>query len=399
MNTLVIDIPPYASAPQSILDKECHYTRLGKTGGLEQQGKATLEGLRATIRSARKVVLLLAAVDVTLLRRDVPPLGAGKLRAALPNLVEEQLLEDAQACVFSCTAMPGTLQTIAVAKRSWIETLLKTFNGLGAQRIVILPSQISLPLLQGQVSGTLQDDGAALCLRLSEHEGLGLIPDAHAGLLHSLRALVPMAPITLFLDNEMQVKYAKELAADAGITIKALNATHSNIPDLTLDLAAGLSSGRQSDWDWRPWRWPLVLAAALLLTQTLALNLDWWHMSRESRDLRSSMRQIYLAAYPKESVILDPLLQMQQKIAASRHAAGLSAADDFDTLVAGLGAAWSSSPPPSRITALSYQDHRLQVTLQDKVGTEPILSSLAQRGLTLEVAADDARNWTIRSLK
>ena len=355
--------------------------------------------LGTVISSAKQVILLLAAVDVTLLRMNIPPLSASKLRAALPNLVEERILADASDCVISCSNQSGGMQTVAVAQRAWVELLLQTLRGLGAQRILILPSQTSLPLLEGQISGALQDMGSTLSLRLSEHEGMGLLIDPATGLLSTLRALIPAAPVTLFLDVEMQRKLGADLAADSGITIKALNGTHFQMPNLSLELAAGVASAHQNSWDWRPWRWPLALGAALLLTQTVALNLDWWHLSRESLNLRSSMKQIYLSAYPKETVILDPLLQMQQKIAASRHDAGLSAADDFDSLLAEFGSAWSATPPPTSITAIEYHDHKLIVGLKDKVNIDGLKNTLAQRSLVLEAAQDNERSWTLRSRK
>lgn len=401
MSTLVIHIPALACAPtpQSLLTRSCVYTRLGKQNSLELQGAEVLSRLGTVISSAKQVILLLAAVDVTLLRINVPPLSASKLRVALPNLIEERILADTSDCVFSSSNQPGGMQTVAVAQRAWVELLLQTLRGLGAQRIAILPSQTSLPLLEGQIIGALQDMGSTLNLRLSEYEGMGLLIDPATGVLRTLRALIPAAPVTMFLDEEMQRKYAAELATDSGITIKALNGTQFQMPDMTLDLAAGVSSSHQSTWDWRPWRWPLALGAALLLTQTVALNLDWWHLSRESRDLRTSMKQIYLSAYPKETVILDPLLQMQQKIAASRHDAGLSAADDFDSLLAEFGSAWSATPPPTSITAIEYHDHKLIVSLKDKVNIDSLKNTLAQRGLAIEVAQDNERNWIIRSLK
>ncbi|MDD4978527.1 MAG: type II secretion system protein GspL [Gallionella sp.] len=401
MNTLVINIPAQACAPtpQSLLTRSCVYTRLGKQSALELQGTATLGELSTSIKFAKQVILLLAAVDVTLLRMNIPPLSASKLRAALPNLVEERVLADPYDCLISCSIQPGGMQTVAVTQRAWVELLLQTLRGLGAQRIIILPSQTSLPLLEGQISGALQDMGSTLNLRLSEHEGIGLLIDPAAGLMDTLHTLIPAAPVTLFLDEEMQRKHGADLAADIGVTIKALNGTHFQMPDISLDLAAGVASAHQNSWDWRPWRWPLVLGAALLLTQTVALNLDWWHLSRESLDLRTSMKQIYLSAYPNETVILDPLLQMQQKIAASRHNAGLSAADDFDSLLAEFGAAWSATQPPTSITAIEYHEHKLMVSLKDKVNIDGLQNTLAQRGLALEVAQDNERSWTLRSRK
>jgi general secretion pathway protein L len=278
-----------------------------------------------------------------------------------------------------------------------VELLLQILHDLGVQRISILPSQTTLPLVTEKYSASLQDKDSTLNLRLSEHEGMGLTLDPAAELLSTLRTLIPTAPLVLFFDSAQQSKYATELAADSGITIQTLNGTHFQMPDQSLDLAAGVATGHQNTWDWRPWRWPLILGAALLLTQTLALNLDWWHLSREARDLRTSMMQIYLSAYPKETVFLDPLLQMQQKIATTRRETGLSSPDDFNSLVAELGTVWSNTPPPTSITAIEYHNHKLNVTLKDKVAIETIKAQLAPRSVTIETSPDADHTWIIGS--
>lgn len=403
MSKLLIHIPAQVTAqtPQALLSRRCAYTLLSKHDVIERVGNATLGELATTIATAKQVILLLAGVDVTLLRMQVPPLSAAKLRSALPNLIEDRLLEDVSTCVVSCTANKGTMQTVAVTRRVWLELLLKTALGLGAQRVSALPSQLSLPLLESQVSATLQDTGSAmsLILRLSEHEVMGIVIDPAAGLLNTLRTLVPEAPITLFLASDMHAQFQTELATDSGITIKALNDTHLLLPDPALNLVAGIASASHRNWNWRPWRWPLLLAGALIVLQTLALNLDWWHLSREAHDLRSSMNQLYLASYPNESVILDPLIQMQQKIAVLRHDVGLSSADDFNSLTAEFGVVWASSASTPSISALEYHDRSLKILLKSAYASNAIRAALAQRGLTLEVAPDSELTWIIRSQK
>ena len=403
MNTLVIHIPAQANAatPQSLLTRTCAYSLLGKRDVIERAGDATLTELGALIARTKRVILLLAAVDVTLLRMAVPPLSSAKLRAALPNLIEDRLLEDVSACVVICDAGQGGLQSIAVVRRAWLALLLQTLRGLGAQRINALPGQLSLPLHAGRVSAALYKTamGLSLSLRLSEHEGLGMLLDSADELLPALRKLVPDAPITLFVAPSIQVDYQAALASDAGIEVQALNSTRLQLPDLSLDLAIGMSASAQASWNWRPWRWPLLLGGLLLIVQTCALNLGWWHLSREANSLRTSMKQIYLAAYPKESVILDPLLQMKQKIAASRHEAGLSAPDDFTSLLAEFGQAWATLQPATAIGKIEYHDHKLSIHLKKATSVDAMRAALSERKLTLEVSPESELTWQIGSRK
>lgn len=403
MNTIVIHIPAQASAatPQSLLTQTCAYTLLGKRDVIERDGDATLTELGALITQTKRVILLLAAVDVTLLRMAVPPLSSAKLRAALPNLIEDRLLEDVSACVVTCSAGQGGMQSIAVVRRAWLALLLQTLRGLGAQRISAVPGQLSLPLPAGRVSAALYktDRNLSLSLRLSEHEGLGILLQSADELLPTLRKLVPDTPITLFVAPSVQADRQAALASATDIEVQALNGMRLQLPDLSLDLASGVSALAQPSWNWRPWRWPLLLGGLLLVVQTCALNLGWWHLSREANNLRASMNQIYLAAYPKESVILDPLLQMKQKIAASRHEAGLSAPDDFTSLLGEFGQAWAILQPAASIAKIEYHDHKLSIHLKTATSVDAMREALSERKLTLEVSPESELTWQIGSRK
>lgn len=374
---------------------------VGKAEHLERQGSATLQELAAAVATAQRVIVWLAAVDVTLFRMPVPPLSPARLQTALPNLLEEQLLTNVSDCVFSSTSEKGPLRTLAVTQRAWLEALLQTLRQLGARHIRVLPEQLSLPYHADEVSAQISEQGQLLLLnlRLNEHEGMGLLLDHSTQLLPSLRGLIAELAITIYVNDEQYEHYCALFGGDNKIKVLPLTRMPIALHEVSLNLAADILAAQHSTWDWRPWRWPLLLGTALLLTQTVAINLDWWHLSREARDLRTSMTQIYLSAYPKETVILDPLLQMQQKIATTRREVGLSSPDDFNSLVAELGAAWSSTPAPTSITAIEYHDHKLNVTLKDKVSSVAIQTALAQHGVTLETSPDTDRTWIIGSKK
>ncbi|HSM97408.1 MAG TPA: type II secretion system protein GspL, partial [Gallionella sp.] len=78
---------------------------------IERQGTAQLPELSGTIAKAQRVVLLLAASDVSVLRLPVPPLSTARLKAALPNLVEEKLLCDPADCVIVASSLSDGLRT------------------------------------------------------------------------------------------------------------------------------------------------------------------------------------------------------------------------------------------------------------------------------------------------
>ena len=396
-----------------------------------------LSDLTAAIASAQRVLLLLAAADVTLLRVKVPPLSRARLKSALPNLVEDRLIGDPSACVLAAGGAHDGLRTVAVVQRTWLEHLATTLIALGARRLAALPAQLCLachpapPDQAGQSEQTgqpgitaaidIHDTGIGLTLRLSEHDGLGLTigrqaqqTAAHEA-IRTLRAIAPEAPITLLVP-QAELPACQQAANDAPgnrISVSADNWAHWITGCTTPDLMDGLGAAAGPGFDWRAWRWPLALAAAVMLTNLAALNFDWWRKKTEADAQRVAMTRIYQAAYPKETVIIDPIAQIQQKIAAAKRAAGLPLPDDFIALAAAFGEAWAGAMqgrPTLAIAALEYRERGLIVQLKTAPSreegtdttalTQQIKTLLAERGLSLEQTTSGAVPvWQIRSIK
>jgi general secretion pathway protein L len=388
LSTLLLRLPAHAitDTTRDLSRLGCAYTLYGKRDVIERVDHAVLADLAALIRNAQQVVLLLSAADVSVLRMVVPPLSAAKLRAALPNLIEDKLLGDVADCVVVCSAVNKSgSRSVAATQRAWLTAVVQTLRGYGAQRISALPEQLCLAHLEGCVSAAISEseNGIALALRLSEHEGMGLILHSPDTLLQTLRSLIPASAITLYVPPAALSRYQVALAQDTEIRVCADNGSQWQLNHAAPDLASGLGASSQARWNWQPWRWPIALAALLLVIDTSALNFDWWRMNKEASNLRAAMKQIYLAAYPNESVILDPLLQMRQKITAAQRDTGQGAPDDFTSLAAEFGQVWASVSPATTISGIEYRERSLVVQLKSEVSPAPMQTALAARNLSL----------------
>ena len=396
---------------------------------------ASLSDLSDTIAKSQRVVLLLAASDVAVLRVNVPPLSSARLKTALPNLVEDQLIVDPSDSVVVAGGVSDGLRTIAVVQRAWLDMLVKTLIAFGARHIAALPAQLCLPYQSdqtgqtdhsGSVTAAINDrDDAGLnaeidmTLRLSEQDGIGLAiahekdEPAERVAIRTLCAVIPEAPVTLYVPQTLVRAYQEAVNTTAELS-KRISVSADNwsrwiagANGMTLDLMAGLGIGTGPKLDWRPWRWPLALVAAVLAINAAALNIDWWRLKRESDALRATMIQIYKSAYPQESVIIDPLAQMQQKIAIARHNSGLPAPDDFTAIVADFGQAWASTVAATgkdaAIASLDYHERSLFVRLKPggESPTRQMKTALAKYQLALELAPEQsgAVVWQIRSAK
>ena len=313
MTTLLIRYPAKASVDSGAA-QTCPFALVGDGGNLLQQGASPLGNLSDMVASARRVVLLLAAADVTLLRVVAPPLSAARLKAALPALVEEQVLGDPADCVLAAGAADAEGgRTVAVVQRSWIEVLVKALLAQGAHNVSVLPAQLCLPFQPGAVSAALStgDAGFELILRQSQTMGMGLtLPAQPQAALQTLRAMAGDEPVTLYLAPSQMAQFAplvNEAEINHGITLLEDHWAHwvAASRSAGLDLAPALGASGASARQWQRWRWPLRIAALALLVNVVGLNIEWLRLKREADAVNLGMLQTFKAAYPKELVILQ----------------------------------------------------------------------------------------------
>lgn len=408
LSNLYIRHPSQAAAvgasPQ--LSLVCAFAMASDGGAIEREGASTLSAMSDMISQAKRVVLLLAASDVSLLRVKVPPMSAAKLRLALPNLVEDQIISDPSECVVvaASASVAGSdgLRSVAVVERVWLELLRKTLLTLGAKELIILPAQLCAPYQEGVVSAVVaeHDVDIELTLRLSLQEGIGLpvVPEKMAfparDVQQILRAIVPAGRVNLYVP-EARVNAYQE-AADDQVTVMSDNWLRWIVGarEVPLDLNAGLDVSNGSRIDWQRWRWPLALALVVGALNITGLNIDWWRMKKEASSLKTAMLQTYKLAYPNGSLAHTPIEMMRQQIGLAKHETGLSAPDDFLALAVGFGETAGGVVQKGRttpgITAIEYRDHELIVRFKsDAVISAPeIKAALAPRNLSVSDLSD-----------
>lgn len=370
-----------------------------------------MQQLAATIAQANQVVLLLSASDVSLLRMKVPKLSAARLKSALPNLVEDRLISDpADSVIVAGPSGAEGMRTIAVVQRAWLETIAKSLQALGARKITAIPFQLCLPYEPERVSADIETHAGTieLALRLSEHEGIGLpiSPEPNVSpvdsALQTVRVLVPEKPVALWVPTNEADAYRR--AADHGITVEDEDwpVWIAGARLQGIDLMAGLPGFGAPAFEWKTWRWPLALAATIAFVNLAGLYSGWWQLKREADTLRSSMTETYRSVFPQETVVVDPVAQMNQKLAAARRNAGQAADDDFTALAAALGETLnrisSQGQSAPAIAALEYRDRSLTVRFKgDAPRLEDARTALAARNLA--VSQTGAGMWQIRSAK
>jgi general secretion pathway protein L len=433
LSTLIVLMPPRDPAvhSQEWLLPELPFVLLDKAGNTQRSGRAAL----ALLPRAASTVLLIAARDLLTVAAAVPPLKGPRLRQALPNVVEDQLIQDAQTCHLALDpqALPDGRQTVAVIDRGWFRFLVEGFAAAGHRGLRAVPVARCLPqpearepepsdraateaviacafgpvvstaptLLAGGTSDqTLSVPGAALEFAIvhgSFEQGLAVAAESAAA---TIAALAGDAPVTLYtltgVPGEPGEPSAAPLPGAQPLTFETLA---RRALACRFDLC-------QFEFTVQPWRLdratlrrlrvPMALVAASLVVAIVGANVQWLMLSRQRDAINAQMTELLLNAFPKTTVVLDPAGQMTRQLQLLRVAAGEPSPDDFLALADGL--ARSLGPVPANaVAALDYHDRRLEVTFKPGVTVDADLAGrLARHGLTGAVDSSTGK-WTIRS--
>ncbi|HEY1608532.1 MAG TPA: type II secretion system protein GspL [Paraburkholderia sp.] len=145
MSTLIVLMPPRDPAvhSQEWQMPELPFLLLDKAGRTQRAGRAAL-GL---LPRASSTVLLIAARDLLVIPTAVPPLKGLRLRQALPNVVEDHLIQDPQTCHLALDAKPlaDGRQVVAAIDRGWFRFIVEGFTTAGHRSVRAVPVTRCLP--------------------------------------------------------------------------------------------------------------------------------------------------------------------------------------------------------------------------------------------------------------
>jgi len=454
LSTLIVSLPPREPAVplQEWQWPELPFTLVDKAGQVQRAGHAAL----ALLPRANETRLIVAARDVLLLATTVPPLKGPKLRQALPNIVEDQLIQDPLGCHIALdpVALPDGRRVLAVVDRAWFRTICDAFAAAGHRRLSAVPATRCLPAPREPAQAPLDApvDGEAV---KADAITIATAPAARPTAVAAVLGLATTVEPALVEAGALPVAAGAprlELAIARGALGEGFAAPASRAAGTLAALAGGgdvelyelgepgaeprlASVGRtdgpllpgaqplpfdtfarralaerfdlcQFEFESQPWRFdratmkrlrvPIVLVAATLGVAVIGMNLHWWKLSRERDALSAQITETLLSAFPKTTTVLDPPAQMQRQLDQLRLAAGELSPNDFLALSSGLSRSMGALPL-NGIASLDYHDRRLDVGFKPEVKVDPDFPQrLARNGLAGEVDSSTGK-WTIRS--
>ncbi len=457
MSTLIVLLPPRdpAVSSQEWQLPEMPFLLLDKSGRTMRAGRAAL----ALLPRASSTVLLVAARDLLMMAAAVPALKGPRLRQALPNVVEDQLIQDPQTCHIAVDPQPlaDGRRLLAIVDRGWFRYVYEGFSAAGHRNLRAVPVTRCLPqpdvaaapvepvdALAAAAAGAAAAIAPAAPVAAAVASAapmvaavLGEVAPAASALLGEVSSepVTPRVELAIArgpIGEGLAVPASAvndtlaALAGGAPITLYTLSSSPGGEPHLAADARATQIPGAQPlsfdalaqralacrfdlcqfEFTSQPWRLdratlrrlrlPVWLAVAAAVVAVVGVNVNWLMLARQRDALSAQMTELLLNAFPKTTVVLDAPDQMSRQLQQLRVAAGELSPDDFLSLADGL--ARSLGPVPvDGIAALDYQNRRLDVTFKPEVKVDPDLTQrLARNGLSGAIDSNTGK-WTIRS--
>jgi general secretion pathway protein L len=362
MTRLRIALPPLAALTSH---SELEFAHLDRSGSVRQVGTSTLERLGQTFK-AHAVECFLHPSDTVLTRIDVPPLSAARTAAAVTCAAQALMLGRSEPMQVAHSARDSGGQVHV----GWLSKVALDRLGplLGLHRMKLrglYPAPYRLPVPPtGQVSACVVD--GQLLLRYSRAHG----------------AVEPLVEARL-----------EALAAAGETLLWPVGQPCWSGAAPGWGLHGGVGKGAAPAAGWGKAAGCCALAVGVWV---VGLNLYAAREIAQGQQLKQQMSQRMKQVFPELPVILNPLQQARQQLAARQGNATTQARHDFAYLV--QQAAQALPFMVGSVQALTFSQHQLQVQMTAEAppaadGT--VQAALSQAGL---YANREERVWTLGAL-
>lgn len=325
--------------------------------GLVEQAANDAEGCR--------VVVLVPGTDVTFTEADVPTQSRQRVQRAVPFALEDQLANEIEDLHF--VVGPRTesgAYPVAVVRRDKMDAWLSALTAANLNPQLMLPDVLAVPLVGNGWSLLLDSDSAVLRNGLWSGYAMesDLLPalvqiavddDAMPDAIHCFTCTPVrsgMLDAIRIIDEGCEEDVMQVLASGYGAS-EAMNL-----------LQGDYSRSEQLSRLWKPWRASAALLAVGVALYLVQLGTEYRQLDRERAALATEMEQVYRSIFPEARKVVDPAVQMKQKLAVLRGQQG-KGGTGFLTLLSRAGSVLHVEKGVE-ISGASFRDGRLDVEVE-----------------------------------
>lgn len=332
------------------------------TSGPLEQAAAAAEQHRVTV--------LLDSSSVHLNHVRLPTSNRQKMLRAVPYALEEQLAEDIDDFHFVIGNTDPVYGTpVAGIRKNTIEALLEAFGTAGIHVDAVIPDAVCSPAAPDQWTVLLH--GGKALLQYQALIGAVIDADNLALLLQASLARTEQKPAKIVVfcpDGESADRVPEDVGSDIEVVKVAYN-THPLVvfcSEFTRARSLNLLQGRykprrKSTGQWHRWRLAASLAAVWLV---LYLGISLFELSQlkaRNSEIAIQIEQIYKQAFPGSKRIINPRVQMEQKLAELRGGGG-DQASQFLALLTESAAIFADQKDID-LQSIDFRNNRMDIGL------------------------------------
>ncbi len=349
-----------------------------------------------------KVIALAPSNQVLLTRVSIPTSNKQRLLKAIPYALEEELASDVEQLHFATGAADEAGKTpVAVIEKSLMNRWQEKFNAAGLNVDIIVPEVLALPLFEN--SWTLLVEESGTLFRTDLFDGYGIDSDNIDFVLQLAISKAEQKPKQLqvyslddavqfdsFATDEIEIIHQQGqrgllwLLASAGIDAQ------NNINLLQGDYSQREQLGKL----WRPWKFAASLAGVWFVLQLTVSIIQSSQLETQSADLKAEAEQIYKQTFPEAKKIVNPRVQMKQKLAELKSGGSSDSKATFLRLLSDSGKAFNQT---SGLVLRSARFKNGVLIVEIDVPNLQALDKLKQRlagnkGMIVEIQSAASRN-------
>ncbi len=292
----------------------------------EEPGTVSRGELGEALRqcAGKPAVLLVPGEQVLITQVELPIRQMAKLRKAVPFALEEQLASDVDELHFALGPAQGDVRGVVVVDNSLMNEWTVELAELGVMPRVIVPDVLTLPWHEDEWSILI--DGNRALVRTGPVRGFVCERDNLPLMIEGWLEHEPPPTIVRYWNCSDGPDFQwPEKDQQAAPPIKAYSCGGGALRVLALgwEPRGGLNLlqdryNQQADVLklLKPWRWAAALAAIWLV---LSLGQTWLHrqqLEKQANALQKRAEQIYRRTFPGARRIVNPRVQMEQKLRA-----------------------------------------------------------------------------------
>ncbi|MEA2094779.1 MAG: type II secretion system protein GspL [Pseudomonadota bacterium] len=387
-NTLLIRVGQEADGP-------CQWVPLAADGlpaGITRTGTLAEAAIEA---NGLRVVVLVPGMDCLLAQVKIPGRNRHKLLRAVPFALEEQLINDVEDLHFAIgPALPEGGNPVVIVSLQHMDALQAAFRTANLEVNQLIPDLLAVPCPDNGTCAVI--DGDVALVRNGPWSGYAVETDNLGLLLASQQGLpdteateeVVVPPVRIHVPAGSAPPDLHESGLDVEVEYyngDVLNVLATGLGSSSIDLLQGPYS-RTQEWGrlWRPWRATAALLVAGVLVSNVVMRVDYYRLSKEQDVLNTRIGEIYKQAFPEAKRVVNPRVQMQQKLDQLERRQG--SGGQFMVLLARSGDILRAEKE-IKITGASFRAGRLDVdlTAANLQVLDKLKQTLSANGLSVEI--------------